>query len=573
MPGVADILDAARRAIFVSQAALQVTGHNVANVHTPGYSRQEVVQQASRPLTTGIGDFGTGVDLTKIQRVVDSFLDLQVAKETQTLGRYTAQADAYGRVEAVFSDLDGAGINSALSDFFDSLQDLSASPAGQAQRTALISRAQTLADRVRSADTALQDIRRGLNDTVKGTLDEINTRTAQVAQLNQQILEHEANGALANDLRDRRTQLLQELSERIDLTSFEDQQGKTTVLTAGGRALVSNVTSFKLQVETDATTGYYDVKLDPGSGTLVTLTSAITGGRLKGLLELRDTKIASYRSSLDSLASTLVKEVNNVHAGGAGLNGYTTVTAERAVSSDTTALNSVGLTFPPVDGSFTLYVYNSSGAVASSGTVSVTAASTTLNNVRDAIGTTFGTGIANIRASIASGKLTIEADAGYSFAIASDSSKLLAGLGINSFFSGSKASDLAVSSTVANDTKKIAAGTLSSAGALAQGSNTNALSLAALRDSKLLQSSTQTFGQYHAGLQGTVGLDAGAARASLDHQQVIVDQVKDRREALSGVSLDEEMTNLIKFQHAFEAAARMVTVADEMLDTVIGMLR
>ncbi|MBI3329623.1 MAG: flagellar hook-associated protein FlgK, partial [Nitrospinae bacterium] len=263
-----------------------------------------------------------------------------------------------------------------------------------------------------------------------------------------------------------------------------------------------------------------------------------------------------------------------VHSHGIGLTPFASLTSTYAVSNTSAALSSDAVDLPfggdIVDGSFQVFVYDRAGTVIGSGTVAIEAGTTSLTGVQAAL-----SAIPGITASLDAtrGTLTISGVGDNTFAFRADTSHVLMALGLNTLFTGKGAADIAVNPVVEHRPDLLAAAQLESSGAFAVGDNRNALAVTALQTARLPVGETiSTLDDFYTTLLGHVGIDAQQAEQELAQQQAMLDQLTNRRDAISGVSLDEEMTNLIKFQQAYDAAAKLISVADEMLRTVIELV-
>lgn len=466
MSGIFGIFSIGRLALLANQRALAVTSQNIANVNTLGYSRQEAVFEATPPTQTGAGPIGTGVQIGEIRRVVDLFIENQILGEQSGLGGYQVDQSILSRIESLFNDSQGTGLQQILNEFFAAIQDLSNNPQGLTERSMVLSKARTLAQQFVTANAQLQQIRKDLNSDVGGTIGTVNSLAARIAGLNRRISQAELAGQQANDLRDERGRLLNELAEEVDISTFEDDLGQVTVMIAGGRPLVEADRAYALRGVADpGNSGFVNIEFVPGAGTPTDITASIAGGRLKSLLSLRDATVPGYMNQLDQLSSAIIAEFNAQHQLGFDLNGA-------------------------AGGAF--FVPTPLGASAS-GTMAV----------------------------------------------------------------------------AITDTDLIAAA--SAAGA--PGDNGNALLLAQLQNKTVAALGSATFQEFYSSFVGEIGAQSQSAQWNLSAQEAIMQQLSAQRETVSGVSLDEEMTNLIRFQRAFQAAAQLITVADEMMQTILEMKR
>jgi flagellar hook-associated protein 1 FlgK len=458
------ILNLGKRALITQQTAINVTGNNIANANTPGYSLQRVNMTTNEPISVWPGQLGTGVKASEVERIYDRFLMGQINNQNQSMERWGAQKSALERVEMVLDESSGNGLSVAMNEFWNAWQDLADNPTGHVERMSLLAKAETMATIFNQAYADLQQIQKDIDTSIEGTIDSISPILEQIAELNQKITQTEVSGQNANDYRDRRDLLLKELSSLVDINTFEDDSGKVSVLVSGGRPLVEIVRTWDLSTQLNAS-GLKDILWDDGTGTTVNITSDINGGKLKGWLQVRDVIIPDLLSRLDDLANGIMQQVNSLHSAG-----------------------------------YTLDPGNPTGI---------------------------------------------------------------------DFFTGTSASDIAVDSSVVSDINLIAAsGTLGGV----PGDNSNAIAIANLQDDLLMSGNEATFGDFFTSLVSDVGVEVQRATMTYDHQISMVTQLENYRETVSGVSLDEEMVNLIKFQHAYDAAAKLITTTDEILNTLINMV-
>ena len=469
--GMNGLLEIGKKGVLAHQSSIAVAGHNIANVNTPGYSRQEAVLATTRPQSAGAGQVGTGVFVTTIRRDYDIFINEQLIQESSGLGELSSRESALSKVEMLFNDESGVGLNDNINRFFSSLHDLAANPTGYVERSSVKSRGDILAGTINSLSSNLRDLRAGLDEEIKGTVQEINILTSHIAELNENILHAESGTMVANDYRDERSQLMRELSGKIDISFYEAEDGRVAIQGKGGFLLVQANRSYELDTATNLE-GHVDLFSVGLGGSSVNITSMIGSGELGGLVDVRDKDIPGYMTKVDELAYALTVEVNNLHSSAYALDGVTT-----------------GLNF----------FADLSGLVSPPGG--------------------------------AAEQMVLSAD-------------ILAPASI--------------------------AAALSPA---SPGDNGNALAMADLQSLKLLGGGTATFDGFYNGLAADIGVDLNRVSSRLSHQENMIRQLEMRRESVSGVSLDEEMADLVRFQHAYEASARLIRIADEMLETIIGLVR
>lgn len=570
MSGITNILDIAARSLLAEQLGIEVTAHNVANVNTPGYSRQRVDYATAITVPSPYGPMGSGVKVQGIERSFDPFITARLDEKSSLLADYQTRASALELVAAFFNETQEAGLNDLLSDFWAAWQDLANNPSGYGERQALVFQALTLCDAFNfKADQLVQE-RLKLLQQVGPALQEINQHAANIAKLNREIVEMEANGRTANDLRDQRQLEISKMSQLIGIRTFATGESTINVTLTNGLPLVEGVSSWRLTYELSPT-GFVDLIWQGPGGTEEHLDpSTLAGGKLAALLKVRDVLIPQYQQELDQMASEFIFLVNSQHTLGVGLTFFSEITGSYAVNDVAAPLGSAGLPFGDriVSGSFQIFV-DRDGAPLTSGSIAVNP-SLSLNDLVAAINS--APGLAGyVTASVENNCLKIVANSpSDTFAFAQDTSQVLAALGVNTFFTGDKAYTFKVNTLVLNQPQFIAAGQIDASGAHAVGDNRNALALAALENAPT-GSEGLTIAERYQQLVMTLGLEAQQADSQKNFFQGLVEQLTQMRDAVSGVSLDEELTNLVKFQRAYQAAARLVSVADELYQTLLAI--
>jgi flagellar hook-associated protein 1 len=460
MGDIGRILNTARDAILANLTAMNVTGSNIANVNTPGYSRL-------RPNFGSIGVFNAatdqqqiGVKITSIERLYDKYLDAQVVQQEQYGAYSQSQLDVLNNVEGVFNESTGGGISDLLSQFWGAWSQLSANPNGITERDSLVSVSQSLVSMFRQKANELINTQNDTNKEISNDVTELNNDLAQMADYNDKIVQIENSGGTAADLRDKRTELLRKISQIVDVNYYEEANGSLNVFISDGRSLVEGTNVWNLDVKVNTNNAsYYDVVFADTPNEIIN--GDLKGGKLAGLIDVRDTKVAGYLDDLNSMASTIITRVNALHSSGYDLNG------------------------------------NAGG----------------------------------------------------------------------NFFSTAStlARDMQVDPSIVADVRKIAAGTT------VNSDGDNAGSIAAIKDDASLMGSGMTIDNFYESLTSRVGQDVVNAQNSLDHQTSVMNQVENQREAVSGVSLDEEMLNLIKYQAAYNAAGRLCATVNTMMGTLINL--
>jgi flagellar hook-associated protein 1 FlgK len=304
-----------KRALLSQQFSLNLTGHNIANVNTPGFTRQQAIMVSTEPLRSASGNFGTGVEVTGIRRLRTLFLDGQYRQESQSLGRWETLSNSWGQIERVYSEPSDTGFSSFMDNFWNSWQDLAANPDSLAARVAVKEQASLVINSMHQLDEQLKDFQQSLDEDIQKTVQYINTIGHQLASLNDSIATAELTGHAANDLRDRRDYLVDELSQYVNVDVLEQSGGSYTVH-IGSMALVdgTDVSELRTEVVEQSATVIHTVQFANSSAR-----PEITDGKLAGLLEARDEVVPERVNELDELAVALVENINNLHRQGYGV--------------------------------------------------------------------------------------------------------------------------------------------------------------------------------------------------------------------------------------------------------------
>jgi flagellar hook-associated protein 1 FlgK len=526
-------LEIVRKGLQTQQRALDVTGHNIANANTPGYTRQSAIIGTTTPWTLPgmnkpfqAGQVGTGAKVEEIRRIRDAFIDVQVRNESKELGYWEAKADVLQKLEVIINEPSDSGIRTVMDQFWASLQELSKNPESEAVRATVRQRGIAVADTFNHIHRQLGELREDINASVKVKVSQINSLATQIRDLNDQIVRIEVNKLEnANDLRDRRDNQLDELSKLVDIRYNEDQYGAVRV-SVGGKGLVLGSRVDLLEaVDLGETNGLVTVRWQDGgplslsSGELLGLIQSMgyldaAGGELKGT-------IPEMTLELNHLANSIVTATNWVH-----LQGY-------PKSGDK------GVLFfqQKTDENGGLLPVNAWGI-----------------RVSDAI-------MADTANIAASQEENMTGDGSNALALAQLKHMLAVVTDANYL-----KNPPAIPSTMYNPPGD-------PEGEALQFENYFEFFKHFLTSEDGYNSNlapTATFDDYFRGIVGRLGINTQEAERMALNQEMLVGQQLNRREVLSGVSLDEEMTNMIMFQHAYNAAARAITTMDEMLDVLIN---
>ena len=575
--GLTSSLYIGRAALSASQVALQMTGNNIANAATVGYHRQRIGLSPMSGERVGVNAFvGRGVGVEEIRRVVSPALMERIRQSASDEAAASVELDVMSQIESLTSELGDSDLSSEMSRFFNAFSELANNPSGTALRSTVIEQGATLANRIRSLRGDLIDSRSQLEKDLASTVQAADGLMSDIAALNGAIVNAEVGQGEEAGLRDQRDQLLRDLSELVDISVVHQPNGSVDVLVDSSPIVQGTVSrGLELNVRSEADGLVYRVVTRKDAEQVRT-----TSGRIGSLLEQRETGFDRTIEDLDTLATNLIFQVNRVHSVGrpdAALRDSTGWL--KVVPADQTrALNDplnttlADLGFAPVNGSLRVVVRDADG------NSSATTIDIDLDGI-DASGLP-GTGddmsmadlvsaldaVPNLNAQITGeGKLRVWTDAGYEVAFEEDTAGVLATFGINSFFDGVSSKNIQVRSALQTDPRALAVGTTT-------GGNETALAIAGLRTAKIEGLSGATLME---SWQGTVERNAvrtSAAAARLDAIGSVRESLESQELAISGVNLDEESVNLITYQQQYQAAARFISLTDELTQVLLELI-
>lgn len=647
------MLDIGSSALLSYQRALDTIGHNIANVNTPGYSRQRVELAARPPFGTGAGFIGSGVDMVSIQRTYNQFITDELRTSTTSFHDQDIMASLASRLDDMLSD-DNSGLTPVLGSFFDALQGVANDPTSNAARQVMLSEANALAARFQGMDRLLADSRRSVGTQMAAKVGEINRLSGSIAAVNQQIIEARgaAGGQPPNDLLDARDQLVLDLSRLVALSTTSQDDGALNVFIGSGQSLVLGVQANTLGlVERNNDPGQYDITIGAGGTPPVTVTGLINGGELGGLLRYRDQVLDPAVNALGRIAIELGAFVNEQHRAGVDLNGLPGqdlfAIAAPQVAPDGSNAGSISVVFDDVaqlttqdyrlkyDGSNWNLMdaatgqnvsYSGTGTVAdpfvaagmriSVGPGAAAGDGYTIRPVRNGAGTfrmlvgdprdlalaapvrtsaalaNTGTGrispgtvtdISNPAFQSPPGTLTppvtirFTSTTAYEVVDQNTSAVLDTGVydpatGADVFPTASLGVDFGYQVSI---TGNPAAGdefsvTYNTGGT---GDNRNALLLAGLQTRRLMNGGTLGFNDAYGEMVADVGSAARQARLGSDVQRTVLEQSQAAWSSASGVNLDEEAAELIRYQQSYQAAAQVISVASQLFDSLINAVR
>ncbi len=560
-------LQLASNSLQAQQIGLQVVGQNIANANTPGYSREEVLLTPAPTQQLGQITLGMGVQVQGVVQKVDEFLNERLRSANSDVANSKAQQQTYSDLEGIVGALQKTSLDGSMNDFFSSISNILNQPENVSTRNLAVLKGQALTGAVNNLYTRVSQERDDINKQVVSMTSQINSLTTQIAQLNTQITTTEGGDpshSQAVGLRDQRNQALTQLSNLVGITVQEQPSGADNVY-VGGDYLVFEGTSQPVETTYKTDRGLSIAGID-----IVSTNSALDTqtGQLAGLINSRDTILGGYEDQLDSFAGTLINEFNKVFSSGQGLNGYTTATSTYPVTSTTAPLDAAGLKFTPVNGSFQVQLLNKQTGLTT--TTNVTVDLNGLDKNETSLTSLVGqlNSINGLSASIsASGNVTINTTSpDLQFSFANDTSGTLAALGLNTFFTGSTAQDMGVNQALVNDPSKFAASTTG----IGAGTD-NAVAMSNFINQPLASASGSTIGQINDQIVGDVTQGSAVAQSVADGYNTFQQTLSGQQLAISGVSIDEEATNMITLQRLYQASAKVISTINDLLDTLMKL--
>ena len=540
---MANIYDVGSSALNSMQRAIATTGHNIANVNTEGYSRQEVLLGTRTPEKVGQVEIGTGVEVSNIRRAHDQFLMADVQSRSSSNGYFQLYAKTAQNIDGLLAD-PSTGIAPAIDKFFAAMEAVASNPSSAPERQVMLSEAEMLAQRFNYVDTRLSEFAGELNTRMANMTDNINALAVDIAQLNESIvaLSSGSRGA-PNDLLDRRDQAITDLSELIGVQKATQEDGSINVLIGKGQRLVIGNNAEQLRMVLPAAQdGPSQLFLSVPSGAESEVTAKLTGGELGGVLDAGAKLVNKARREVGLLAVGITETFNRQHSQGSDLNGD---------QGEAFFLN-LGATV--------------TGSRDNSGLLTVTANITQEQNLTGD-GYSIRYEDAGIRlTNLSSGESQI-VDAGLlelpglSITIPNQ----IDGVSGDIFFIEPTLGAASSMKVTLTDPSKIAAANFGSA----VGDNRNMLSLIELRDAKTLKAGTQGYTSLYGSTLSSIAVETRSAVSNAETELSLLRSAEDRLEGIRGVNLDEEASNLIRYQQAYQAAAQVITVANEIFDALL----
>jgi flagellar hook-associated protein 1 len=460
---ISSLLVTARDTLLTNQMAIDITSSNVANMDTPGYTRQRPALQSVGGVNSGSIGTQLSVTVDRIDRIYDRYIESQLGEQRQNSGYSDAMLQGLNNIQLILDDSQGGGLNDQLNKFWSAWDTLSSNPDGIVERSALVSAAQNLSGSIVSYKSDLDSVSTDMSRNISDIVSQINSKVREISDLNSQITGIAGDKGEKNALFDKQAEALKELRSMVNVASLENADGSVNVYLSNGDPLVQGKESHPLSVELDAN-GRSNVYSD--NTTHTPINSLLTGGKLGAYIELQDTIIPAYISDINEFASTLATSVNDLHR--IGFDAY----------------RNTGLDFFTIDAA-----------------------------------------------------------------------------------PAKAAATISVNSAIVADTNRIAA----SASVTQDGEM--ASRIAAVRDKMSMNGNTATLNGFLSTMVGQIGQQVASAKTDNDHQTAMLNNLTNQRESISGVSIDEEMINLIKYQMGYNAAGKLVKTTNDMLTILMDLLQ
>jgi flagellar hook-associated protein 1 FlgK len=531
---------------------LNTTSHNIANASTPGYNRQVIVQGTNIPVLSGAGFIGQGTNVETVKRVYSQFLSQQVLSAQTSASSMDSYLQQIQQIDGLFAD-SSAGLSPALTDFFKGVQEVAANPASIPARQAMLSSAQALVSRFQSLGQRLNEIGGGINGQIGSEVGQINSYATQIADINRRILLARAGGLNQepNDLLDQRDQMIADLNKSVAVSTITQSDGSLNVFFGNGQPLVVGEQAYTLVAQpASADPTRITVAMRMANGSTVELPEAqIVGGTLGGLIAFRSQSLDSIKTSLDQVAITLAGDFNAQHKLGMDLNG---------------ALGGDFFSMGPVAGATGIGVAITDARKIAAGAPIATSAPTT------------NTGNASIDAgSVTSpaslplgGTVTIQYNGAtnqfvVSGPVAAGPFAYVPGQPIS--FAGMS---VTITGTPANGDRF-----LIKDNQYGTADNRNANLLAALQTRTTMLGGTASYQSAYSQIVSAVGNKTREVQVVGQAQQRLADAAEANRQQASGVNLDEEAGNLLRYQQAYQAAAKVIQTSSKLFDDLLAVMR
>lgn len=603
-----------------AQLAIDTTGHNISNANTDGYTRQRVITQAAPALYVMPGAVGNGTQIQTIQRIFDQFTYNSYSSASADKQASDFTKGIMQQVSTYFPDISGVGIKSDLSAYYNAWQSLSDNPQNNAVKINVAQTAQTLVQHIQTTQSQITTMQKQMNDQLKTQIDQVNQIAKSIAGLNVAITEAEAGGqSKANDLRDQRNNLELSLSNLVGAnvlnTTIESKNTINYQINEGTQSDNVSVNGFNivdgsgyhpLTLDNNNPTGMYEVYYQRQDGAKLPFTQEISGGTVGAILNLRGSALdqtngkptngilQGISDQLDMFAQGLIQSTNNIYA----QNATTSMTSNQVISNPADALTSAGLGIKK--GSFDLIVYDINGNATAKRTINIddlTSLTSGTNSIKSQveasvddnkdgnstndINSLISVGYANGAISFNLKDASLKSQ-GYTFAIKdnldstgsfSSGTNFAGAMGVHKFFDGTDAHNIDLASNLKTDPTQMSANA-------APISGNNDIAVSMMQSQFELFSFTQkntgvTYNDTVSGMFDTIATNIGTQTNNINTQNATLTArftaAQQEYNSVTQVNLDEEMSNLIKYQTSYGASAKIITTIDQMMNTLLGI--
>ena len=624
-------IEIGKRSLMAQNQSIMTAGHNISNADNEGYSRQRVNLRAFDPLfrpdltrEERPGQVGQGIDVQSVTRIRDELLDIRITAQANLESYWETRDKYYSMLEKLYNEPDDISIRTTMDKFWDSWQELSVYPESQAVRQAVVSRGESMVNGVKQRFIGLQGVAAMISGDIEATVKQVNDFSLQIAEINKEIIRSEAMGDYPNDLYDRRDLMVEKLSKLINITTDRRDPDEFMVhidghiLVQGGAARTYDV------VPLTDNNGYTKVVWADTQND-----AFFAGGSLGALIELRDVDIRTEVQNLNTVAMNFADLVNDIHRNSVGANN---VTGLDFFIEEPFVANTLGNYDRNGDGvEDSTYIFRISGSnelhlQEQTGLAGVMTLSgiggnvdvpyyatdtveTVINRINDSSSEVKAYLDRNNRLVLKAVTASSPDNPDFVIRHVEDSgffltgyAGLLAGSGEENAYDFNQANAvdfltaavregedgnaaryavapvlnpagyMSVNKDIQKDVLSVAAGKAGHNGVVEAGDGSSAVEIAALRNNPVMIGRSRTFDDYFAESVTNVGLKGEQAQTNLLSQNAIMADLRDLRDSISGVNIDEELADIIKFQHGYNAAAKFISVVDELLDTVINRL-
>lgn len=599
-PTLNSTLNIALSALQTTQTTLSTVSHNISNVNTDGYVRQQVMNG-----NVALGGFGGGVNIVEIRQVVDKFLAARITGQTSTVGYADTQSKFFDNIEVIFGTPGAAtSAEKVIGKFFNDLSGLANAPDSTSLQLNAVKNGEFVVQTLTGIATDIQSAQQRADEQINQSIDEVNEAINKIFDLNNEIVSlgvTQTGGANANDLLDERERQIKTIAKHLNVNVIYDELNRASVSTETGRRLVDSSYVQLERIAPSGTSTFQDIGARPiGSGGTPSTTvfplvsSRLTTGGIKGLIDIRDNEMENLLDEVNNLASTMITSFNRIHSQGTSIppsNQLTTGNGNElsGFGADVTAdLNiNVGDSFDIsiVDIATGAPISTTLAAGGGTGSIGITASPTTLADIAAAIN-----GNADIGGDI-SAAVIVDTDGNEQLQVTANNAthgvvfrnnvgNVAGELGINNFFTGENALDMGVREDIVANPSLIAAARMRETdGGVSFQDNRNMIELAQLSESPVsfaaagnLSAQSKSMSEYFINISSNLAIRLEDSTSALEFQNVILDDMETRFSNTSGVNLDEELSNLLIYQRSYQASARIVNVVDELLQTLVNIV-